>query len=200
VLEWDGVFTAAGNRCRWEANWYYALSGLSRLALEDNRADLDDDVVFIELDTSNKVWKLAVVCFGSSGGQVTIWLGEKAVGNDPTGTYNRTLGCDSTVSSVVVEEADQCEIKPNLNASYDITISGWGCASDQTIQVDSTPFARWLDSSFEWTLFCHDGYWYVGKTSGTSALYKATTKANSPKGLTYNQIDGCCAGGTLSVS
>jgi len=48
-------------------------------------------------------WTMLIECYDGSIGYPVIWVGEKDTGNDPTGVYNRTGGCDPRLTVTVVE-------------------------------------------------------------------------------------------------
>jgi len=89
---WDGLYKHT-NGCTWIIDY-----GGSYSSVSDKLLGTTSQIRFV----ASTKWTVNVVCYGAAG-NITIWDGEKTIGDTPEGVYTRTSGCDVTSSLSIVE-------------------------------------------------------------------------------------------------
>jgi len=89
---WDGTFyRIVDAQPRWNVDAIRRIDGKDLVATS-----------FIVRLQPGGGWRVSINC-SKAGPNEPIWVGDKAIGMNPTGVYTRTLGCDLTATMTVVE-------------------------------------------------------------------------------------------------
>ena len=93
---WNGKFGAYSGTC----GWWRAAEGDPAKSFDGHA--FNDTLSRIILSGSK--WRMQLYCNDSSFNNYKIWSGEKATGSTPAGTYTRTGGCETTPTSLNIQE------------------------------------------------------------------------------------------------